>query len=156
AVVRIDGRGERRADDARLPCAAPRADRDSARLGRRRVARRGAAVRGGRDGPRRGGGSSAAGGALDRQRGRRGGPRALWLPVRGLAPDRRAAHPIGWVGGVIGGKVKEEDLLDRAPMTFDERPLRRRFRGASVMVTGAGGSIGGQLIDQLLKLEIGG
>lgn len=56
---------------------------------------------------------------------------------------------------MIGDKIAEEQLLDRAPITFDEGPLRRRFRGASVMITGAGGSIAGRLIDRLVRLEVG-
>jgi FlaA1/EpsC-like NDP-sugar epimerase len=56
---------------------------------------------------------------------------------------------------VIGGKVAEEQLLERQPITFDERPLRKRFRGAAVMITGAGGSLGNRLIDQLIRFEVG-
>lgn len=56
---------------------------------------------------------------------------------------------------MIGGKVAEEQLLERAPISFDDRPLRRRFRGASVMITGAGGSIGSRLVDQMVRLGVG-
>jgi FlaA1/EpsC-like NDP-sugar epimerase len=56
---------------------------------------------------------------------------------------------------VIGGKVAEEQLLERQPIAFDERPMRKRFRGAAVMVTGAGGSLGNRLVDQLIRLDVG-
>ncbi len=56
---------------------------------------------------------------------------------------------------MIAGKIAEEQLLERAPLTIDERTLRRRFRGASVLITGAGGSLGGRMVDQMIRLEAG-
>ena len=46
----------------------------------------------------------------------------------------------------------ESLLLERPPIPFDESVLRPRFRGARVLVTGAGGSIGSLLVDLLLEL----
>jgi FlaA1/EpsC-like NDP-sugar epimerase len=43
-------------------------------------------------------------------------------------------------------------LLERAPVPFDESVVRERFDGASVMVTGAGGSIGSALLDRLASV----
>ena len=41
-------------------------------------------------------------------------------------------------------------LLEREPVRFDETPLTARFAGRAVMVVGAGGSLGGALVELLL------
>jgi FlaA1/EpsC-like NDP-sugar epimerase len=46
-----------------------------------------------------------------------------------------------------------EDLLGRESVQPDHELMRRSIRGKTVMVTGAGGSIGGELCRQLLALE---
>lgn len=46
-----------------------------------------------------------------------------------------------------------EDLLGRESVEPDLELMRRAIRGRAVMVTGAGGSIGGELCRQLLSLE---
>jgi FlaA1/EpsC-like NDP-sugar epimerase len=50
-------------------------------------------------------------------------------------------------------KVELEDLLNRSPVTFDSPVLSDFITGRSVMVTGAGGSIGSELCRQVLKYE---
>jgi FlaA1/EpsC-like NDP-sugar epimerase len=47
--------------------------------------------------------------------------------------------------------IEYERLLERAPVAFDDHVVRERFEGASVMVTGAGGSIGSALCELLAR-----
>ena len=48
--------------------------------------------------------------------------------------------------------VSPEDLLGRETVSFQAGPARSVVAGRTVMVTGAGGSIGGELCRQLLPL----
>ena len=47
--------------------------------------------------------------------------------------------------------VEAEDLLGRDPVPPDQELLARAVRGKSVMVTGAGGSIGSELVRQIVR-----
>ncbi|HEY3938280.1 MAG TPA: nucleoside-diphosphate sugar epimerase/dehydratase [Bryobacteraceae bacterium] len=49
--------------------------------------------------------------------------------------------------------VSAEDLLGRKPVRLDEELIRRSVEGASVMVTGGGGSIGSELCRQLASFR---
>ena len=49
--------------------------------------------------------------------------------------------------------VRIEDLLRRAPVTTDTAAVRTRVSGRTVLVTGAGGSIGSELCRQLAQMD---
>jgi FlaA1/EpsC-like NDP-sugar epimerase len=48
-------------------------------------------------------------------------------------------------------RVDPEDLLGREPVSLDEEGITRLVRGAVVMITGAGGSIGSELCRQIVE-----
>src|SRR5450755_2211902 len=62
-----------------------------------------------------------------------------------------------WVAGQSSlgqlREVKLEDLLGRDPVRLDLEPVRRMVRGTPVLVTGAAGSIGSELADQVLQYD---
>jgi FlaA1/EpsC-like NDP-sugar epimerase len=75
---------------------------------------------------------------------------ATKLPVR-IAPDPEKVLS----GGAIGGlrDVQPSDLLGRAQVDLRVDELRAEFQGARVVITGAAGSIGSELVRQLVKLD---
>ena len=60
-----------------------------------------------------------------------------------------------WINGELSLKqIKEfkiEDLLERPPIKLDEKTIRQQTSGRCVLVTGAAGSIGGEIVRQLTK-----
>ena len=61
-----------------------------------------------------------------------------------------------WINGQLSsGQIREvniEDLLGRAPISLDDALVHERFAGRVVLVTGAAGSIGSELVRQLATL----
>ena len=49
-------------------------------------------------------------------------------------------------------QISVEDLLRREPVALDNRAIADYLNGASVVVTGGGGSIGGELVRQIVRL----
>ncbi|MBP8824682.1 MAG: polysaccharide biosynthesis protein [Flavobacteriales bacterium] len=71
--------------------------------------------------------------------------------------DVRTVPPVrDWIDGELSsGQIREvriEDLLGRAPIHLEDTLLQARFRGRTVLVTGAAGSIGSELARQLIAL----
>ncbi len=77
--------------------------------------------------------------------------RGLPVSVRTLPGLMDLAH-----GRVEAGDLREltiEDLLSRDPVTPDMKVVRSKVAGKTVLVTGAGGSIGSELCRQVLAAE---
>ncbi|MDX9750146.1 MAG: nucleoside-diphosphate sugar epimerase/dehydratase [Flavobacteriales bacterium] len=70
----------------------------------------------------------------------------------------RTVPPVhDWINGELSsGQIREvriEDLLGRAPIQLDDALVRERFAGRRVLVTGAAGSIGSELVRQLIAMD---
>lgn len=52
-------------------------------------------------------------------------------------------------------KVNLEDLLGRDPIKLDLEKIEKGLRGKTIMVTGAAGSIGSEIVRQLIKYDVG-
>ncbi|MEW5878961.1 MAG: nucleoside-diphosphate sugar epimerase/dehydratase [Pseudomonadota bacterium] len=68
------------------------------------------------------------------------------LTVPSFEEIMRGAH-----GGVR--QIEVDDLLGRDPVQLDMQALRRSYSGKTILVTGAGGSIGSELCRQLVRFE---
>lgn len=86
---------------------------------------------------------------------------ALRAIVRALESFKVPIKTLPNLRDLIDGKIElghirslaVEDLLARAPVGLDPRPVRQLIKGRRVMVTGAGGSIGSELCRQIVRLE---
>src|SRR5207247_5878465 len=61
----------------------------------------------------------------------------------------------GSVSVGIMRNVRVEDLLNRAPVRLDLGKIQEKFQDKVVLITGAGGSIGSELVRQLAKFMPG-
>lgn len=72
-----------------------------------------------------------------------------------------ALRTIPTTSEIIGGAVKlgdishvsEEDLLGRRPIVTDEPGIQNLLRGRRILITGAGGSIGSELVRQVVRYK---
>ena len=80
--------------------------------------------------------------------------------VSGLEPHKVAIKTLPQLRDLVSGNVElrdirtlaVEDLLSRAPIGLDPAPVSRLIAGRRVLVTGAGGSIGGELCRQIASM----
>jgi len=88
-------------------------------------------------------------------------PKIMRDLVKLLEPHKLRIQTVPDLRSILEGHVEitrirnlaVEDLLERAPVGLDVTPLRRLIKGKSIMVTGAGGSIGSELCRQIAALE---
>jgi FlaA1/EpsC-like NDP-sugar epimerase len=64
-----------------------------------------------------------------------------------------------WINGELSfkqiKKVRIEDLLERDPIQLDEDNIRKQISGKSVLITGAAGSIGSEMVRQIIRFNPG-
>jgi FlaA1/EpsC-like NDP-sugar epimerase len=79
-----------------------------------------------------------------------------------LANDTRVltVPPVqNWINGELSfrqiRKVRIEELLERDPISLHEDNIREQLKGKTILVTGAAGSIGSELVKQITRFEPG-
>jgi FlaA1/EpsC-like NDP-sugar epimerase len=64
-----------------------------------------------------------------------------------------------WINGELSfkqiKKIKIEDLLERDPIKLDEENIRRQVSGKIILITGAAGSIGNEIVRQIIRFNPG-
>ena len=62
-----------------------------------------------------------------------------------------------WINGQLNTRqiqyIKIEDLLGREPILLNQEKISKGLNGAVVLVTGAAGSIGSEIVRQLMKFD---
>lgn len=62
-----------------------------------------------------------------------------------------------WINGELSfkqiKKIKIEDLLERDPIQLDKEAIKHRISGKTVLVTGAAGSIGSEIVRQAIRFQ---
>ncbi|MFN8714346.1 MAG: polysaccharide biosynthesis protein [Bacteroidota bacterium] len=75
------------------------------------------------------------------------------VPVLSVPPVR------SWINGELSSgqlrKIRIEELLEREPIQLDEVNISSQLRGKTILVTGAAGSIGSELVRQIARFEPG-
>lgn len=74
----------------------------------------------------------------------------LGLDVKTVPPIRDLLT--GEIQVAAPRRISVEDLLRRPPVELDVEAIAKYLNGASVLVTGGGGSIGGELVRQIIRL----
>jgi FlaA1/EpsC-like NDP-sugar epimerase len=86
-------------------------------------------------------------------------PQQVRAIVRSLEQFKVPIKTLPNLRDVLDGKIEigqirnlsQEDLMSREPIHLDSEPVRRLINGRRVLVTGAGGSIGSELVRQLAR-----
>ena len=64
-----------------------------------------------------------------------------------------------WINGELSfkqiKKIRIEDLLERDPIKLNEENIRKQISGKSVLITGAAGSIGSEMVRQIMRFNPG-
>ena len=97
----------------------------------------------------------------------------LIISIHNISPQRKAeiieyclAHNIkvlnvppvtNWINGELSfkqiKKIKIEDLLNREQITLDVRLIKNELAGKTILITGAAGSIGSELVRQIIQFN---